>query len=211
MQGQGERDEKVMSAESMKDLLRKGACENASESIQKASKSLRTPPRGLQERPRAPKRPPRASKTPPRASTRHPRASKRPTGDSETPPRALQEPSKTPPESASERIPLLGDLIFKNSCSRSTPSPVFQTCPSAGTGSALWRDSVVHAVSHTERRGREHGKNAEQRGRKRKKVPTNAAIAQKRTKRRKKSLESYRKGDFTVEGWVIDEKYMDRQ
>ena len=43
----------------------------------------------------------------------------------------------------------------------------FETCPSAGTGSALWRDSVVHAVSHTERRGREHGKKAEQRGRKR--------------------------------------------
>ena len=86
-------------------MLRTGACENASESIQEASKSLRTPPRGLQERPRAPERPPRASKTPPRASTRHPRASKRaskrskrPPGGLQDTPQRLQERSRSPPK-----------------------------------------------------------------------------------------------------------------
>ena len=37
-------------------------------------------------------------------------------------------------------------------------------------------------------------------------------MAQKRTKQRKKSIESHGKGNFTAEGWVVDEKkYMDRQ
>ena len=106
----------VMRAESMKDLLRKGACENASESIQKASRSLRTPPRGLRERPRAPKRPPRASKTPPRASTRHPRASKN-----------LQEASKTF-RNASKSAPGTLQNASRERLRKDTPSgsPYFQ-------------------------------------------------------------------------------------
>ena len=40
-----------------------------------------------------------------------------------------------------------------------------KTCPSAGTGSAILRESVVHAFSQTEKKGREHEKKAEQRRR----------------------------------------------